>query len=105
MTALTGVALLTIALAGCERSALGLINAQNGTQYGETISNPVIGGCHHFRQGVARVENHTLNDIILYQTDDCTEPSFGESSYVGTTLAANVVRSTGLWRSYTIVGR
>ncbi|RZB19095.1 hypothetical protein StrepF001_09295 [Streptomyces sp. F001] len=103
LTAFTGVVLLGLVLTACEDRALGTIEAREGTRSVQKISNPPVGGCHQFREGVAHVANYTLNDIILYQTADCTEPQGGESVYLPTQTSDDVVRSTGLWRSFTIV--
>ena len=104
LTALTAVALLGVALKACDDQALGTIRARNGVRLVETISNPPVDGCHRFREGVTHVTNFTENDIVLYQTADCTEPPGGESIYLSTQTSDSVVRSTGVWRSFTIVG-
>ncbi|MET8947166.1 hypothetical protein ABZX30_27270 [Streptomyces sp. NPDC004542] len=103
LAALTGIALLGLASTACDEQALGTIDARNGVRPVETISNPSVDGCHRFRAGVTHVANYSQNDIILYPTADCTEPPGAASVYLPTQTSDQVVRSTGLWRSFTIV--
>ncbi|MFF4014874.1 hypothetical protein [Streptomyces sp. NPDC001843] len=103
LAALAGIALLGVALTACDEQALGTIDARNGIRPVETISNPPVDGCHRFRAGVTHVRNFTGNDIVLYQRADCTEQSGGDSVYLPTQTSDAVVRSTGPWRSFTIV--
>ncbi|MFF4487840.1 hypothetical protein ACFY0F_15315 [Streptomyces sp. NPDC001544] len=103
LAVLTGIALLGVALTACDEQALGTIDARNGVRTVETISNPPVGGCHRFREAVTHVANHLENDIVLHQRADCTEPPGGQSFYLPTQTSDMVVRSTGLWRSFTIV--
>ncbi|AWW41319.1 MULTISPECIES: hypothetical protein [Streptomyces] len=101
--ALTGVVLLGAVLTACEEGALGTIETHNEKGAVETISNPPVDGCNRFNGGVTHVANHTVNDLILYTTADCTVPRGGESIYLSTQTSDDVVRSTGLWRSFTVV--
>ncbi|MEU6549190.1 hypothetical protein ABZ915_02740 [Streptomyces sp. NPDC046915] len=103
LAALTGIALLGLALTACDEQALGTIDARSGVRPVEKISNPSVDGCHRFREGVTAVHNYTENDIILFQTTDCTEPPGGQSVYLPTQTSDQVVHSTGMWRSFTIV--
>ncbi|MGW2637168.1 hypothetical protein [Streptomyces sp. NPDC001348] len=103
LAALIGIALFGVALTACDEQALGTIDTRNGVRPVETISNPSVGGCHRFREGVTHVRNFTENDIVLYQSADCTEPPGGDSVYLPTQTSDAVVRATGLWRSFTIV--
>lgn len=103
LAALTGIAVLGLALTACDEQALGTIDARNGVRPVETISNPRTDGCHRFREGVTAVHNYTQNDIILYRTPDCTEPPGGQSLYLPTQTSDQAVRRTGPWQSFTIV--
>jgi hypothetical protein len=100
LAALTGIALLGMALTACEDNASGQIMARNGVRPVQTLSNPPTSGCHRFPEGVTHVSNDTLSDIVLYTTPDCTVPKGGESTYLSQQSADEVVRSTGLWRSF-----
>ncbi|GHI05816.1 hypothetical protein AQI88_09740 [Streptomyces cellostaticus] len=101
LAALTGIALLGIALTACQDQASGTIVARNDGRYVETFSNPSIHGCHRFRQDVTHVNNHTLSSMLLYTTPDCTVPPGGAGIYLNMQSSDEVVRSTGLWRSFT----
>lgn len=103
LTALTGVVVLGLVVTACEDNALGTIELRTGRETVEMLTDPSVEGCHRFREGVVHVNNRTLNDIILYTTPDCTEPRGGESVYLPTETSDDVVRSTGLWRSFTVV--
>ncbi|MCZ0987623.1 hypothetical protein [Streptomyces diastatochromogenes] len=100
LAALTGIALLGIALTACQDQASGQVTARNGVRYVETISNPPIHGCHRFRQGVTHVTNYTQSNMLLYTTPDCSVPPGGASIYLTMQSSDEVVRSSGLWRSF-----
>jgi hypothetical protein len=102
LTALTGVAVLGMALTACEEHALGTIEGRNGARAVETISNPSVHGCHRFREGVTHVANRTQSNIVLYWTDDCTEPAGGQSVYLDRQMSDQVAPSSGPWRSFAI---
>ncbi|MFI9613518.1 hypothetical protein ACIHCM_17940 [Streptomyces sp. NPDC052023] len=103
LTALTGVVMLGLVVTACEDHALGTIELRTERESVEVLSDPSVKGCHRFREGVVHVNNQTLNDIILYTTPDCTEPKGAESVYLPTETSDEAVRSTGLWRSFTVV--
>ncbi|NKQ27496.1 hypothetical protein [Streptomyces galbus] len=98
--ALAGIALLGTVLTACADNASGQLMARNGDRLVQTLSNPPTGTCHRFPEGVTHVENHMLSNIVLYTTPDCTVPKGGESTYLSQQSADEVVRSTGLWRSF-----
>ncbi|MES4892389.1 hypothetical protein [Streptomyces sp. NPDC096012] len=98
--ALTGVALLGLALTACQDRASGQIEAWNGARHVQTISNPPIKGCHRFRQDVTRVVNYTQNSMLLYTTPNCTVPPGKESIYLDMQSEDVAVLSNGPWRSY-----
>ncbi|MBL1108087.1 hypothetical protein JK361_26440 [Streptomyces sp. 5-8] len=100
MAALSGIAVLGLALTACDDQANGQIVAHNGERHVETVSNLVIGGCHRFPEGVTRVDNYTTSSLIMYSTPDCTVPRGGESVYLDGPSSDNVVGSAGLWRSF-----
>ncbi|ARP73386.1 hypothetical protein LK06_029240 [Streptomyces pluripotens] len=100
MAALAGAALLGIALTACQDQASGQVVARSDGRLVETISNPSIDGCHRFREGVTHVDNFTESSMLLYTTPDCTESSGGESNYLDMHSSDVVVRSTGLWQSF-----
>ncbi|MFG2603407.1 hypothetical protein ACGFT2_07650 [Streptomyces sp. NPDC048514] len=100
MAALTGIAVLGLALTACQDRASGQIEAWNGVRHVETISNPPIEGCHRFRQDVSRIVNYTPSSMLLYTTPDCTVPRGGESIYLDMQSADEAVRANGLWRSF-----
>ncbi|MEU1405460.1 hypothetical protein ABZ471_24400 [Streptomyces sp. NPDC005728] len=102
LAALTGIAVLGIALTACQDQASGTIVARHDARLVETISNPPIHRCHRFVEGVTRVDNHTQSNLLLYTTPDCTVPPGGASNYLDIGGADEVVRSTGLWRSFSI---
>jgi hypothetical protein len=103
LTGLIGALVLGVALTACEEQALGTIEARGEKKVVEHISNPSVDACHRFVAGMTHVANWTQQDMILYQTADCTEPPGGESVYLPTLTSDAVVRSTGLWRSFTFV--
>jgi hypothetical protein len=100
LVALTGVALLGIALTACQEQADGTIAARKDARLVQTISNPSIHGCHRFSEGVTRVDNYTQSNMILYTTPDCTVPQGGERIYLDLQSSDEVVRSAGLWQSF-----
>ncbi|MCS0600820.1 hypothetical protein NX794_06185 [Streptomyces sp. LP11] len=96
MAALTGIAVLAIALTACQDQASGQIVVRNGARVVETLSNPSVDGCHRFPEGVTNVENYTQSNLQMYPTPDCTGPSI----YVDIQTSNEVVRANGLWRSF-----
>ncbi|MFI0808444.1 hypothetical protein [Streptomyces echinatus] len=100
MAALTGIALLGLALTACDDQANGQIVAHNGDRHVETVSNLVIGGCHRFPEGVTRVDNYTTSSLLMYTTPNCTVPRGGASAYLDGPSAGEAVEATGLWRSF-----
>ena len=100
LAALTGIALLGIALTGCQDQASGTIVARHDGRWVQTFSNPPIHGCHRFIDGVTHINNHTLSSMLLYTTPDCTVPPGGSSVYVDMQSSDVAVRSNGLWRSF-----
>ncbi|MFI5961152.1 hypothetical protein ACIA8J_03180 [Streptomyces asoensis] len=103
LTALAGIMLLGAALTACGDQALGTIETRDGVKPVEKISNPSSDGCHRFVKGVTHVANYTQSDIVLYQTADCSEPPGEDSTYLSTQTQDEAVRSTGPWRSFTVV--
>ncbi|MEU5533993.1 hypothetical protein [Streptomyces sp. NPDC020362] len=102
LATLTGIALLGIVLAACQDQAGGQITAHSGVRLVESITNPSVHGCHPFSEGVTHVDNYTQSSILLYTTPDCTAPPGGTSIYLSMQSSDEVVRSTGLWRSFSI---
>ncbi|MFC9278641.1 hypothetical protein [Streptomyces collinus] len=100
LAALTGVALFGIALTGCQDQASGTITARNGATPVQSLTNPPIKGCHRFDQGVTHVDNFTLSSVLLYTTPDCTVPKGQTSIYLDMQASDEVVRSNGLWHSF-----
>ena len=100
VAALTGIAVLGLALTACQDQANGQIVAHNGARHVETISNPVTEGCYRFREGVTRVDNYTTSSLLMYTTPDCTVPPGGESIYLDGPSSDEAVPSGGLWRSF-----
>ncbi|WP_137990045.1 hypothetical protein [Streptomyces vilmorinianum] len=99
-----GAALLTLAVAGCSglgRTAVGTLSYETERELVITVTSPSVNGCHRLApSGVTRVENRTLNDIVLYRTLDCR----GERSiYVATNTSDTIAPGTLPWRSYTVV--
>ncbi|MFF9091215.1 hypothetical protein ACF1BE_33610 [Streptomyces sp. NPDC014991] len=102
VTALTGVIVLGLTLAACQDQVSGQIAAWNGARLVETISNTSTHGCRRFREEVTRVVNYTQNSLLLYTTPDCTVPPGGASIYLDAQSSDEAVRSTGLWRSFSV---
>ncbi|MFJ9814181.1 hypothetical protein ACIRU3_02725 [Streptomyces sp. NPDC101151] len=102
LAALTGTAVLGIALTACQDQASGQIVARNDVRPVETISNPSVHGCHRFREGVTRVNNYTQSNLLLYATPDCTVPPGGASIYLTMQSSDEVVPAYGPWRSFSI---
>ncbi|MEU9988922.1 hypothetical protein AB0E10_19410 [Streptomyces sp. NPDC048045] len=102
LATLTGIALLGITLAACQDQAGGQITARNGVRLVDSFTNPSVHGCHPFSDGVTRVENYSQSSILLYTTPDCTAPPGGTGIYLSMQSSDEVVRSTGLWRSFSI---
>ncbi|MFS4092297.1 hypothetical protein [Streptomyces sp. AF1A] len=100
LAALTGVALLAVALTACQDKASGMVEARNGARLVESLSNPPTEGCHTFREGVTQVLNQTQSNLILYTTPDCTVPPGGASNYLDIGASDVAVPSTGPWRSF-----
>lgn len=99
-----GAALLTVACAGCSglgRTAVGTLSYETEHEAVITVTSPSVKGCHRLApHGVTRVENRTLNDILLYRTQDCR----GETPiYLATTLSDSIAPDTLPWRSYSVV--
>ncbi|MEU6880604.1 hypothetical protein [Streptomyces sp. NPDC046712] len=99
-----GAALLTLTVAGCSglgRTAVGTLSYETERELVITVTSPSVTGCHRLApSGVTRVENRTLNDIIMYPTRDCrgTEPI-----YVPTNTSDTIAPATPPWRSYSVV--
>jgi hypothetical protein len=100
LAALTGIALLAVALTACQDQASGRIVAHNGVRLVESLTNPPTHGCHTFREGVTHVINQTQSNLLLYTTPDCTVPPGGASTYLDIGASDLAVLSTGLWRSF-----
>ncbi|MBV2354995.1 hypothetical protein KUM39_11565 [Streptomyces sp. J2-1] len=99
LTALTGAAVLGIALTACQDQASGTVSGYAGTRLVETLSNPSIGGCHRFTEPISRVENWTQSNLLMFTTPDCKVPPGGASAYVSI-QSANEAVPTGLWHSF-----
>ncbi|MEV8586158.1 hypothetical protein [Streptomyces sp. NPDC051180] len=104
LTTATGAVLLTLAVAGCSglgRSAVGTLEYETERDVLVKITSPSVNGCHRLAPaGVRKIENNTLNDIVLYRTRDCQGPM---PTYLPTTLADEIAPGTLPWRSYTVV--
>ncbi|CAL2059886.1 MULTISPECIES: hypothetical protein [Streptomyces] len=100
LAALTGFALLGIALTACQDQASGQIVARNDGRVVQTLTNPSVRGCHRFPGGVTHVTNLTQSSLRLYTTRDCTVPAGGSYDFVDIGATDQVVRSTGLWSSF-----
>ncbi|OIK23288.1 hypothetical protein [Streptomyces malaysiense] len=100
LAALTGFALLGIALTACQDQASGQIVARNNGRVVQTLSNPPVKGCHRFPQGITHVTNYTQSSLRLYTTADCTVPAGGAYDFLDIGASDQVVRATGLWNSF-----
>ncbi|GGW47559.1 hypothetical protein GCM10010503_25520 [Streptomyces lucensis JCM 4490] len=103
LAALIGVAVFGvfgISLTACQDQASGQIMARNGVRLVDTFSNPPIEGCHRFSEGVTHVHNQTQSRLLLFTTPNCTVPRGGQGNYLDIGGSDQVVRATGLWRSF-----
>ncbi|MFF0476058.1 hypothetical protein [Streptomyces sp. NPDC004284] len=104
LTTATGAVLLTLAVAGCSglgRSAVGTITYETQRDLLVTVTSPSVKGCHRLApSGVTKVENNSLNDIVMYRTRDCTG---GNSIYVPSATGDKIAPDTLPWRSYSVV--
>lgn len=99
-----GAVLLTLAVSGCSglgRTAVGPVTYTTEKDSVVTVNSPLVKGCHRLAPaGAKEIVNHTLVDIVLYTSRDCT----GEgSAYVATTFTDVKAGSSPPWRSYTII--
>ncbi|MEU3029798.1 hypothetical protein ACPCBC_27040 [Streptomyces incarnatus] len=100
LAALTGFALLGIALTACQDQASGQIVVRNNGRVVQTLTNPSVKGCHRFPQGITQVTNRTQSSLRLYTTPDCTVPAGGAYNFLDIGATDQVVRATGLWNSF-----
>ncbi|MEV4425742.1 hypothetical protein ACN9M0_08500 [Streptomyces sp. R-07] len=104
LTTASGAVLLTLAVAGCSglgRSAVGTIRYETQRELLVSVTSPSVNGCHRLApSGVTRVQNNSLNDIVMYRTRDCKG---GNSIYVPTNSANWIAPDTLPWRSYSVV--
>ncbi|WP_225800687.1 hypothetical protein [Streptomyces sp. NK15101] len=104
LTTATGAVLLTLAVAGCSglgRSAVGTITYETERDLVVTVTSPSVKGCHRLApSGVTKVENNSLNDIVMYRTRDCQG---GNSIYVPSNSGDKIAPDTLPWRSYSVV--
>ncbi|MFJ9929127.1 MULTISPECIES: hypothetical protein [Streptomyces] len=100
LAALTGIALLGVALTACQDQASGQIVARRDGRIVQSLTNPPSHGCHRFPEGVTQVTNQTQNRLLLYTTPDCTAPAGGQSVYLDIGATDQVARSAGQWNSF-----
>lgn len=97
-------ALLSLAATGCSglgRTAVGTLTYETEREFVITQTSPSVEGCHRLApSGVPRVENRTLNDIILYRTRNCTGK---DPIYVATNTSDSIAPGSLPWRSFTVV--
>ncbi|MCX4782427.1 hypothetical protein [Streptomyces sp. NBC_01264] len=103
----TAALLLTAtACSGLGRSTVGMLEFRGHDSPVEvSYSNTSVKGCHRIAlpEGATHVENNTLVDVVLYQTEDCRKLDRGDGTYVATTLS-NVTAPEALpWRSFTVI--
>ncbi|MDI3405397.1 hypothetical protein [Streptomyces cavernicola] len=66
---------------------------------GVSVTNPSIKGCHVMKGGAAKVENHTMTDMVAYVGADCT----GDSKHIGSKLTGDIAPEADAWNSYRFV--
>lgn len=98
--------LTATACSGLGRSTVGMLQFRGHDSPVElSYSNTLVRGCHKIAipKGATHVENNTLVDIVLYQTEDCRKVDKADGTYVATTLS-NVTAPEGLpWRSFSVI--
>ncbi|MEU8530219.1 MULTISPECIES: hypothetical protein [Streptomyces] len=97
--------LLSLAATGCSslgRTAVGTLTYETEREFVITQTSPSVNGCHRLLapSGVPRIENRTLNDIILYRTRNCQGK---DPIYVATNTSDSIAPGSLPWRSYTVV--
>ncbi|MEU9292919.1 MULTISPECIES: hypothetical protein [unclassified Streptomyces] len=104
LTTATGSVLLTLALAGCSglgRTAVGTLLYETERDVAVLVTSPSVKGCHRLAPtGVTKIENNTLNDIVLYRTRDCKGQ---DSIYLPSNSGDKIAPGSLPWRSYTVV--
>ncbi|MFD3534806.1 hypothetical protein [Streptomyces sp. NPDC058664] len=104
LTTATGTVLLTFAVAGCSglgRTAVGTIMYETEREVAVMVTSPQVKGCHRLAPtGVTKIENNTLNDIVLYPTRDCKGK---DSTYLPSNSGDKIPPGTMPWRSYSVV--
>ncbi|MFH8341894.1 hypothetical protein [Streptomyces sp. AM6-12] len=100
LAALTGFALLGIALTACQDQASGQIVARHNGRIVQTLNNPPVKGCHRLPEGITQVTNQTQSSLLLYTTPDCTVPAGGASNFLDIGATDQAVRATGPWNSF-----
>ncbi|CAM5566604.1 hypothetical protein GCM10010222_30200 [Streptomyces tanashiensis] len=104
LTTATGAVLLTLAVAGCSglgRTSVGTIKYETERELLVSVTSPSVNGCHRLApSGVTKVQNNSLDDIIMYRTRNCDGPN---PIYVPTNSANWIAPDTLPWRSYSVV--
>ena len=99
-----GGALLTLAVSGCSglgRTAVGPVTYTTEKDAVIMVNSPSVKGCHQLAPAGAKgIINHTLVDLILYTSRDCTGKG---TTYVPTAVSDVKAVSSPPWRSYRIV--
>ncbi|MER5726903.1 hypothetical protein ABT084_00880 [Streptomyces sp. NPDC002138] len=108
LRAATGIALLLASVSACSglgRTAAGPVSygsAHGGEVIAVTVEHSQsVRGCHRLPpNGATLLTNHTLIDMVMYETPDCTGRS---TAYVATGLMGTTAPKASPWHSYTYV--
>ncbi|MDF6021755.1 hypothetical protein [Streptomyces sp. JH34] len=102
--AAVGATLLALAVTGCSglgRTAVGPVSYTTGKDEVVSVNSPSVKGCHAMTaDGATKVDNHTLIDMVLYTSRDCSGQG---TAYVATTFSDTNAAGAEPWRSYTFV--